>query len=604
MKKYKYGLLISLILLITSCANKSNDDQINIEKSNTYMLPHVLILTTGNNDGNGVMGEGIILATQVFNKFGVFATLETRDILLDTNELNKYSIILALTAAGYHDADRKYSLTFMSDEELNSIKNWVKNGGIFIAGDNIGRNLPDATDRTSLYGKLTPGDWALGECFGIALVEKYIKGFRLDGFINDKLNGNFIPTFNDDVWALVIDTIYSDSVKILANWTNDSVSIPALIQNSFGKGACFLLPSSYLLHPSNSGGYWSVEQIELFYKYVIELFYKKNNSTLHLNIWPDAAQGAFCVTFNLSGNKVENERILNFLEMEKIIPTFFVNQTDDSLLKKIILKYPVQSNGYKKMDFQNASYFDVSRNITINEKFWEKKFSGFKFPFSKVAYVGFEKLCLSGYHYDSSIGLDNSETFYGCAFPYNIIVSNNLIYKNTGMLEISPILNDDYYYFKNVINTNYNARQLTNDIDLYDKYLKNCWNYSVKPYNGLMVFNGHACYVGFSDSTIKPLKNLINTVKSEKTWITDIDNVYKYWNNLSRTFFNVSEEKSKTIINVKTENNILIENLSIKSDRKPVSVKSVRGESKIVEQNSYYFIIFDAFNNQKVTINY
>jgi len=601
--RYFFFIFIFFSLLL-SCNSHKNMPDTPSDTGQGYMLPRVLIVTTGSNLGNGVLAEGGNIAMQTFNRLGAFVTLKSRDILLDPEELSLYNIMILPTAAGYHDADRRYSLTFMSDDELKAIVNWVKKGGVLVAGDNIGRNLPDATDRTSLYGIITPGNWALGECFGVSLIEKDIKGYRLDGAITKELQGNFIAEFTEDVWSLVIDTMYSDSLKVLASWLSAEDTIPALIQNRCEKGISFLLPTSYLLHPSNAGGYWSAEQIREFYHYVLTSFYKINNSSLRLNIWPDAHRYAFCATLNSSGKISEYKRLMDFFEKEKIAPTIFVNEQPDSIIREFLKQYPLQSNGFGKLNNQTAPYYEISKNIIANELFWKKSFTGFRFPFTKSSFLGFE--CLSGrkYKFDSSIGVDNLENFYGCTFPYEICISGNGLYKHTGMLEISPILNDDYFFFEQILNGTYSEDKLTKDAKLYQKYLLNTWEYAIKPYNGLMVYLGHPIYVGHSDSTMTPLIQLVKKVKSENTWITTIEAVAAYWEKLGKTRLFVNENNESAIITVIIPDNDTINNISIETFKKPLSVEAKTGKASIVKKDNSSFIIFDAIKDQQITIRY
>ncbi|HNW98824.1 MAG TPA: hypothetical protein PKK00_10485 [Bacteroidales bacterium] len=606
MKSYKLFFIIPLILTaLFSCKEKQSPvESESFSKPEGYMLPRVLILTTGTNKGNGMMAEGVILAAQTFNKNGAYVSMDSREILLKPEELSKFNILILPTAAGYHDADRKYSLTYMSDEELKTLRDWVKNGGVLIAGDNIGRNLLDATDRTSLYGELTPGDWALGECFGISLIEKNMQGYRIDGNITNNLKGNFVPQFEDNMWALVVDTMYSDSIKVLANWVNDKEKIPALIQNRFGKGLCFLLPTYYLLHPANSGGYWSAEQITEFFNYVLSLFYKINHSTVHLNIWPEANNYAFCATLNATGSLEEFNRVLKLFKDENISPSIFVNQIPDSTIRNILLPFSLQSNGFAKIDNQIAQFYEINRNIISNEIVWKKKFTGFRFPFTRTSYWGFECLSKYGYKFDSSIGVDNLENFYGSAFPYNIAISSNSLYKYIDMLEISPVMNDDYYYYEKVLTNNYTQANIERDSKLYEKYLENFWEYAIKPYNGLMVYLGHPVYIGYNDSTLNPVKKIIKEIKSEKTWVTSIESVCDYWNKLGKARFYVNDKESYTEILVQIPDSITIENVSLKLDKIPESAEALEGECEIMKHDSCNYIVFDAFNNQKISVTF
>ncbi|HOH84648.1 MAG TPA: hypothetical protein PLI16_08550, partial [Bacteroidales bacterium] len=251
-----------------------------------------------------------------------------------------------------------------------------------------------------------------------------------------------------------------------------------------------------------------------------------------------------------------------------------------------------------------APYYEISKNIIANELFWNKSFTGFRFPFTKSSFLGLE--CLSGrrYKFDSSIGVDNLESFYGCAFPYEICISGNGLYKYSGLLEISPILNDDYFFFEQILNGAYSEDKLTKDAKLYQKYLLNTWEYAIKPYNGLMVYLGHPLYVGHSDSTMIPLINLVKQVKSENTWITTIEAVADYWEKLGQTRFFVNENDESAIITVKTADSITIKNISFEAYKKPTAIEARIGKASIVKKDNTNFIVFDAAPNQQVTVRF
>ena len=105
-----------LALLLSQCAKPAGQDNNSI--SLNKQLPRVLFITTGISDEDGQMAQGVVVAVQAFNKKGAIVRLEPRDILYDFEELSKYNIVILSTFPAYHDADRKYSLSYMSDEEL------------------------------------------------------------------------------------------------------------------------------------------------------------------------------------------------------------------------------------------------------------------------------------------------------------------------------------------------------------------------------------------------------------------------------------------------------------------------------------------------------
>ncbi|MCB0841187.1 MAG: hypothetical protein KDD99_31175, partial [Bacteroidetes bacterium] len=117
----------------TSLINKSSN-----ESALNQQLPRALFITTGLNEGNGLLPKGIVIALQALNQKGVVSRLETREILYNREALFQYNILVLSTSLGYHDADRTYSLAFMADEELAILSDFVAAGGILIAGDNVG----------------------------------------------------------------------------------------------------------------------------------------------------------------------------------------------------------------------------------------------------------------------------------------------------------------------------------------------------------------------------------------------------------------------------------------------------------------------------------
>ena len=151
-----------LALLLAQCSEPTGQDSGKIELNK--QLPRVLYITTGISNENAQLAQGVVVAIQALNKRGAIVRLEPRDILYDYNELTKYNIIILSTFPGYHDADRQYSLSYMSDEELHNLNQFVRQGGVMISGDNVGRNSPEGTDRILLYKQLNP---ITGNCLNV-----------------------------------------------------------------------------------------------------------------------------------------------------------------------------------------------------------------------------------------------------------------------------------------------------------------------------------------------------------------------------------------------------------------------------------------------------
>jgi hypothetical protein len=594
------ALLIGIYYFIPSGISQREPNK------SSYMLPRVLMLTTGASEGNGILAQGVVIALQTFNKQGAYVKLDTRNILLDTVKLSQFNIMILPTSMDYHDADRKYSLTFLSDEEMINIKNWVKKGGLLIAGDNTGRNTLENVDRINLLQELTPDNWALGECFGISLKEKNIQGYHVEGRIDNVLEGTFIAEKELEEWVLVPDSIYSKSLKSLAYWVNGKDKMPALLENQYGKGLAFLLPSFYLLHPANDGGYWSAEKIQHFYEYVLKEFNKEQNHKIQLNPWPSAYDYAFCVTLNGAGDEQQYERMFSFFDKEKINPTIFVNGGMKTDMQKHLADRSIQlqSNGFKRISYNTPDYPSMMHDILLNQSHWKKDFKGFRFPFTRTNFWGMMSLSDAGYQFDSSIGADNMDAYYGSVFPYNIPVSHELYYKTLNLLEISPALNDDYHFYKNLVEMpGENDNQQLNDALLFEKYLSNYWEYGVKPYNGMMVFIGHPLYTGYSDTTMIPLENLVKKIKSENTWMTTAEEISNYWTQLEKFKFNINEEKNNNLtIRIDGPKGETFSGLTLKLDAKPIKIKINKGSYQLIEKHQQVYLVVDAVAEQEIML--
>lgn len=598
------GILILGILIYLFIPKTEVSSEV---KGYDYTLPKVLYITTGSQSGNGILAEGVVIALQTFDKHGALVKLHSREILLEPEKLKEYSIMILSTAINYHDADRQYSLTFLSDNEIEIIRKWVEEGGILIAGDNVGRNYMDATDRSSVFGRLTPGNWGLGRCFGVSLEEKNLKGYKVSGNISDTIKGVFIPSNNKENWTLVIDSVYSDKIEILAKWENDAGgNYPAIVKNEYGRGSAVLLPSSYLLHPANVGGYWNAKEIELFYEYIVKEFYQDKKYSIELNPWPDACEGAFCITLNAAGSEQEFDRILKLLKEEKIKPTVFVNGNFGEDIKKLLSKSDVEleSNAYSTLNYRDMDFASTMHDIQMNEKFWNKEFKGFRFPFTFNSAWGMLCLDQSGYLFDSSIGADNTNVFYGSVFPYNIPISTDEFFKTLDLLEVSPTFHDDYYFYGKILDdTEYTTEEQNKDAELFEQYLINYWKYSTKSYSGAMVFIGHPVYTGHSDITSRPLKSIIKKVKEDNGWVTTIEELAEYWYKLQKLTFSIKEGKDKIEIKVTTPLAEQVNDVSLKLDREPKEININKGRCRIEERSGCWYLVFDAEDGVRVELS-
>jgi hypothetical protein len=602
-------ILSILVLLLAQCTvpTSNNHKSFALNKQ----LPRVLFITTGISDEGGQLAQGVVVAVQSFNKKGATVRLEPRDVLYDFEELTKYNIIVLSTFPGYHDADRKYSLSYMSDEEIHNLTSFVQQGGVIISGDNVGRNFPDGTDRIIVFQQLNPDNWELSKCYGLSLSEKNMTDYQSEGEIPNyskwAINIGSLIEKDAELWTLVPDSVFSDNLKILGYWKNKTDSIPAFIENKYGNGMAYLMSSSSFIHPVNDGGYWSVDQIENFYNYVIDEYNKINGINVTLNPWPGAYDYAFCVTLNSEGVTDQYKRVFQLLDEEDIKPTIFVNGLVNDSLRSFLksTNYYLESSGFAYRDFVGLMYPQSLDDILRNENNWDIDFQGFRFPYTKPGFWGLLTLDKYDYSFESSIGVNNLDFIHGSVFPYNVVIANDRFYKSTNILEIAPTYHDDYYFLKAIKENNgTNPERLKKSVMIYSKYLANFWDYAVKPNHGLMVFLGHPQYVGYNDTTLTSLVNLITKVKQDNTWITTINDVAVFRNNLGNLQFFIENEGKKQLIEVVAPASVKVENVCLNFTGKVKSAKVKEGKIKIVENAKGFQLIFNAFDGQRLTIKY
>lgn len=118
--KFIFMVVLAMVLL-TACQKDKPSTSSDEEQTLASHLPKVLVLTTGLEVDEAALPKGIVIALQAFNTIGVPVRLESRDILFKPEELYNYNILIVSTAPGYHDADRQYSLSYMSEKEMMQI---------------------------------------------------------------------------------------------------------------------------------------------------------------------------------------------------------------------------------------------------------------------------------------------------------------------------------------------------------------------------------------------------------------------------------------------------------------------------------------------------
>lgn len=576
-------------------------------KNEAKVMPKVLFMTSGIDEGSGYIAEGVTVAIQTFCKKGIFVWLDNRDVILEPEILSEYSVIVMPTSVGYNDGDRKYSLTFLSDFEMENIKNWVNNGGILITEENIGRNHSDGTDRVDANGELNESNWKFSELFGFKMKEIDMNGFALEETSEKIWNAGIKEKSDENEWMLIPTDITSGKIKILGEWIRDNEKIPAITCNEFGKGKAYFFTTTYILHPSNAGGVSSIEQIENFYDYVIKTSGLSNKFEVEINPWPSAYTTAFCAGFNSAGNPDQYRRLNDFLKTENLHATLFADSsvnTEELDIIKGNKDFNIQSGLFSGKDISESNYSEAVQEIVMNEQHFGNKFSGLRFPFQKTNFWGLIYADEKGYKYESSVGIDHLTGYEGSVFPYNIPVSQNSFYKTLNMLEISPANGRDENYFPGSINDkDYTEEDQRTDAQLFSRYLLDFYEFVTGKYNGLIVYSGSPGFTAFSEITLQPLKKLVDTLRTNNCWITGFDEVTSFRNSLKDLTVGISESGNEINLTVRLPKDAEIKGLTFRMKSKPAEVKTT-GSNNVKEIKGLYYLITDVKDGDTIKLEF
>ena len=571
---------------------------------NTYRLPKVLILTTGADQGRGTVSDGIVLALQSFNKLGVPVRLENREILLHTEKLANYDILIIPTIKGYHDLPQKFSLTYMSDYELENINNWVKNGGTLVSDINIGRNTLKGADRVVANGELNSKNWKLSECFGVSLHERN----TFDWIVTDSnmhiWKSKILSRKSKKIWQLIPKKA-KNTVKVLANWQTNKGDIPAITLNKYGSGNAFLLPSFYILHPNTDGGLSNEKQINDFYAFIYQTSIGKHKYDIRFSPWKNAHTSVYCQTFDDGGNMEQYQRIFDFINKNKLPTVFFVTPEIDKKIIDVLKQQKlisIQGHSFNHPDFRKLNYFETQNELLLNRQFWQKNFSGFRFPYVSNSFWGLYSLNKLNFMYDTSIAANNMEFIRGSVVPYNIPIFKDDFFTTLDLIEISQIYKSDWYFYQKVLDKKpYTKIMQKHDAQLFKKYLIDYFEQVTVANNGVMVYLGHPMYVGISSTTLQALQDLINHLQQQDVWFASLNEVAERWNIYQKLKVNITEKEKSVTIDFLT--NKPLNDFTVCLKQEPKKIKNVK-DYKVIEVNTNYCIVFDVKDKTKIEIIY
>ncbi len=602
-------LLIVAISLI-GCTKKI--DRESGRPSHIYRTPAALIITSGDGEGTGAIGDGVLAAHEALNSLGCPTRLENRTALYESATLQNYNILILPTLYGSHDADRKFSLTYMDSLAMANIMNWVEKGGVLVAGENIGRNRMDGADRVSATGKLDENNWPLARLFGTSFKEVELSGYTFKLNTESFLGGCWSTdrdsfSIPDAGWILVPqDRIEDGDGKFWAFWQGADM-FGGAIYNDFGKGSAIYLTFSLLLHPAIDGGLSNPEEIKAFFKRIMSLAAEAPDDVpiVGISAWPYGKLAALVITLGADGSEPDFAATIDsILHVGGAFTVFIEGTNGPARMAQLAVsdRVEVASSGAGTVDYGEPNFQRFREDITIMESRMSSKPAGFRFPRFRRSFDGLLILAEKGYLYDSSLPVNHREYYEGSIFPYNLPIfdeKGRII--STDLLELSPIYLDDWAFYGDLIGSEgrKSAAAIEQRALLYETFLEQYFRNTVLPEGGLMVQIGHAAFEGFSDRTLTPLMKFIrNAAATGDVWIARAKDVADFWNRRNRVRLNVSWDSETTTCRVNLKNAEYPPGTSLKlfasPGKKPIEITDGDGrklESKPVADGSFLIIL-------------
>jgi hypothetical protein len=558
--------LLAAALAATNCGSRPAAAGAGTNLSDALIYPRVLFLTTGS-DGLGTLPSGANICLEVMDGLGAFTEVADKSVLLNRARLDSTRIIVAPTIAGYHDADRQFSLSFLDSASMANLDEWVRAGGIFVAGENVGRNTLDGEDRAASGNLIDEAEWPLAAVFGYPMQEANLSGFRLVNESGSVLLQAYRPDLTrplPDAWLLVpVESAMAGGVAVQARWTDGHASYPGVTLNPYGQGWGVMVSHFQLLQPSVDGGAGDVPAITDFYRRVFALAFR-GGPEVCVNPWPGAHRSALAVTLNEAGGDSAETGIESMLARLLGVPgsgdidVFVTGRVPEPTLDYLRREPRVKlaSLSFSHPYFRDLDYCRTVWEIARLEDFLRTPLAGFRFPFSNRTAAGMFTLVRRGYQYESSVFVDHAAGFAGALFPYNLPIWVKGQYcLTTDLLELSPTLEDWDYYGEGALATGYPPAAQARDAQRLVARLQSVWHDLVRDRRGMMVLVLHSQYSGYSNATLGPVTQFLTDVsESGDAWCSSLAGIADWWNARRNVDIRVKSGEDRTVLSFTNRN--------------------------------------------------
>lgn len=602
-------VIAASITAVLACGSR-NDAPARLGPSDWSAYPRVLFLTTGI-DGTGTLPSGANICLETFNSLGAFAEIAAKTVLLDSARLASARIIVAPTIAGYHDADRTFSLSYLDEAAMKNLAAWVDAGGILIAGENIGRNTIEGEDRVTSGGIIDGGEWPLARVFGYSLEETNLSGFRMVRNSGTGLLAGYREQLSGilgEAWLLVpVESTVAAGVRVLSRWTDGSSNHAAVTLNRCGRGFGIMVPFFLLLQPAVDGGAGDVPAITSFYRSVFALAF--DGPSVFLNPWPAANRSVLAVTLN----EAEFPDPAAESKLKRLLPgltgapginrldVFVTGMVPDEIINQLKREPRVKlaSLSYSHQYFNRLDYCRTVWEIARLEDHLRQPLAGFRFPFSRRTAAGLFAIAQRGYRYESSVYIDHATGFAGALFPYNLPawVKDQYCFI-TDVLELSPTVEDWEFYGAGAVAPEYDTAAQKQDARRFDARLRSSWSDIARARRGMMLITLHSAYSGYSDITLEPVMKLVaGAAAAGDAWFAGLDDIAGWWNARRNVAVTMKSAGGKTVLRLANRNAGPVRDLAIRLEDPGLNVQArgmtVRRIERTEEDGQSVYLVFD-----------
>jgi hypothetical protein len=611
--------LLVVALAATNCGPRPGAAGAGTSLSDALVYPRVLFLTTGS-DGLGTLPSGANICLEVMDGLGAFTEVADKSVLLDRARLDSTRIIVAPTIAGYDDADRQFSLSFLDSASMANLDEWVRAGGILVAGENIGRNTLEGEDRAASGNLIDEAEWPLAAVFGYPMQEANLSGFRLVNDSGTNLLQAYRPELTQplpDAWLLVpVESAMAGGVVVQARWTDGHASYPGVTLNPYGQGWGIMVSHFLLLQPSVDGGAGDVPAITDFYRRVFALAFR-GGPEVCVNPWPGAHRSALAVTLNEAGGDSAETGIETMLARLLGVPgsgnidVFVTGRVPQPILDNLRQERRVQlaSLSFSHPYFRDLDHCRTVWEIARLEDFLRVPLAGFRFPFSNRTAAGMFTLFRRGYRYESSVFVDHAAGFVGALFPYNLPIWVKGQYcLTTDLLELSPTLEDWDYYGEGALAAGYLPAAQARDAQRLGARLQSVWHDLVRDRRGMMVLVLHAQYSGYSNATLEPVTQFLTDVsKSGDAWCSSLAGIADWWNVRRNVDVRVSADANRTALSFTNRNPAPVRALTLRLAEPGLKVAarglSVKRTERDEGDGTFTYLTFDLISAGEIEVS-